>query len=212
MKATSLLVCTARPTTLYAHWSTLAGGIVLIMPMVNIEGTHVYNPWLIDVAHCLDATNRAVWHGNISRLLGTMYHAISEKHHLATVLKEIASRKPGKRSGMQQISPFEFPSEVARYLTAWNSFGAQFSWAENKNYVIDQTPVWMCIQTSQDCWRLQAVRGVIDPAYASPSDWIAFDRPRSVLKRGEPDSEEDASGPQQRRSPKKKKSRLNETS
>lgn len=170
--------------------------------MVHIEGTNVCNPWLVDAAHCLDSENRAVWHGNVSRLLGTMYHAVGKDHHLASILGEIGIRKPGKKSGLAPISPFEFPSEVARYMTFWHSFVPQFTWSENKNFVIDQTPVWLCVGTSVGCWRLQQVRGGVDPAYASPSDWVTFDRPASALKRTESDAN---TGQIENKSPKKKK-------
>lgn len=207
MKASTLLSCNARPTALHAHWSNLANGVVLLFPMVHIEGTNVCNAWLVDAAHCLDTENRAVWHGNVSRLLGTMYHDVPARHHLATILTEIANRKPGKKTGLAHISPFEFPSEVARYLSFWHSFVPQFAWSENKSYVIDETPVWLCVGTSLGCWRLQQVRGGVDPAYASPSDWVAFDRPASALKRTQSDANTETQKP---KSPKKKKHRLSQ--
>lgn len=204
MRATTLLGCTARPTTLHAHWSNLAGGVVLIVPMVHIEGTSVFSPWLIDAAHCLDTENRPVWNGRVCRLLGTEYHQVPDRHHLASVLTEIANRKPGKRCGLPALSPFELPDEAGRYLSIWRSFVGTFTWGDNKSYVLDQTQVWLCVNTSLGCWRLQQVRGVVDPAYSSPSDWLAFDRPRSTLKRTE--SEEGV--PPETKSPKKKKSKL----
>jgi hypothetical protein len=200
MKASTLLSCTARPTALHAHWSSLAGGVVLIIPMVHIDGTNVCNPWLIDSAHCLDTENLAVWNGNVLRLLGTAYHTVPSSHHLSTVLTEIGSRKPGKRANLAHISPFEFPSEVAQYLFRWHNNLPLFTWSENKSYVIDETPVWFCVSTSRGCWRFQQVRGGVDPAYASPADWLPHDRPASALKRSDSPTSE-------RKSPKKKKHR-----
>lgn len=189
MKSSSLLNCTARPTALHAHWSNLAGGCVLVFPMVNIEGTIVWNPWMIDVAHCLDTTNMAVWHGNVSRLLGTQYHAVGKEHHLSTILTEIAGRKPGRGTSCPMISPFEFPSEVASYLRHWAGFTTQFTWPENKNYVRDATPVWVCVCTHNGGWRLQQIRGTMDPAYANPANWVSHQRPPTGQKRNQQDQQ-----------------------
>lgn len=178
--------------------------------MVHIEGTSVFSPWMIDSAHRLDTESRPVWNGNVCRLLGTVYHHLPGQHHLASVITEIANRKPGKRCGLPQLSPFELPDETARYLGIWRNFVSLFTWGENKTYVLDQTQVWLCVGTSDGSWRLQQTRGVVDPAYASPSDWLAFDRPRSALKRT--GSEETVTLPEKKseKKSKKKKTRLNQ--